>query len=78
MMADLRTCSHCGETFKPRFFLAIKLGTKRLERCPHCHKFTDVYAPPKVVEKKEHREIVMSEEEALRRRIEDSRSEESQ
>jgi hypothetical protein len=76
-MADLRTCSHCRETFKPRFFLAIKLGTKRLERCPHCHKFTNVYASPKAEERKEHRDIAMSEDEVLRRRIEDSRSEES-
>lgn len=75
-MADLRTCSRCGMTFKPRFFLAIKLGTKRLERCPHCHKFTDVYAPPKVGEKKEPRETAMSEDELMRRRIEDSRTEE--
>jgi rRNA-processing protein FCF1 len=74
-MADMRTCSNCGKTFKPKFFLAIKLGTKRLERCPHCHKFTDVYAPPKVEERKEHHEI-MSEDEALRRRIDDSTLEE--
>ncbi len=76
-MADLRTCSHCGKNFKPRFFLAIKLGTKRLERCPHCHKLTDVYAPPKVEEKQEHREMAVNTDEALRRRIEESRLEES-
>jgi hypothetical protein len=72
-MADMRTCSHCGMTFKPKFFLAIKLGTKRLERCPHCHKFTDVYAPVKVKEEKEHRIKEVSEDEALRRRIEESK-----
>jgi rRNA maturation protein Nop10 len=76
-MAEERTCSHCGEKFKPRFFLAIKLGTKRLERCPHCHKFTDVYAPPKAVEKKEHTDAPVNEEESLKRRIEDSKMEES-
>lgn len=75
-MAGERTCSHCGATFKPRLFLAIKLGTKRLERCPHCHKFTDVYAPPRVEERKERQVAPVSEEEALRRRIEDSKMEE--
>jgi hypothetical protein len=62
-------------TFKPRFFLAIKLGTKRLERCPHCHKFTDVYAPVKAPEKAARSDVTMDEDEALKRRIEGSKEE---
>jgi NAD-dependent SIR2 family protein deacetylase len=75
-MAVLRTCEHCGKTFNKRYFLAIKLGIKRLERCPHCHKFTDVYkkVPPPVTE--ERPEAAMTNDEVLRRKIEESKGEE--
>ncbi len=75
-MAEIRTCEHCGGTFEKKYLLAIKLGVKRLERCPHCHKWTDVYkkvAPPA---KEEHPERAMTEEEVMKRRIEESKGEE--
>jgi rRNA-processing protein FCF1 len=74
-MAGMRTCSNCGKTFKPKTILAIKLGTKRLERCPHCRKWVDVYAPPVVKEQRERHEMVMSDDDMLRRRIEESKEE---
>lgn len=73
-MAEQRTCSHCGMTFEARLLFAVKLGRKRLERCPHCRKLTDVNAaPPTQVE--ERRDTAISEDESLRRRIEESKVE---
>ena len=48
--------------FKPRFFLATRLGSNRLEKCPHCYKRTDVYAPVKASDESEGRVVTVSEE----------------
>lgn len=76
MSSGERTCSHCHKTFKPRF-LGINLLVKRYEVCPLCHRVTEVHYSLKASEnrlKEEHREL-LSEEEALRKRMEESKFE---
>jgi MoaA/NifB/PqqE/SkfB family radical SAM enzyme len=75
-MASPTTCSNCGGTFVPKTLLAINLGRKRLVRCPHCRKWTDANAPPPPAPDEDRPGIVHDENEALRRRIEESRLEE--
>ena len=77
MLFNERTCSHCLRTFKPRAF-GINLLVKRYEICPSCHRLTEVpFAPPAAAEAlKEEHGAPLSEEEALRKRLNDSKYEE--
>lgn len=72
-----RTCSHCHGTFKARTF-GINLLVKRYEICPFCHKFTEVHyllpAAPEGAQEDGDRQP-LSEEEALRKRIDESKYE---
>jgi hypothetical protein len=74
-----RQCPHCGGSFERTFF-GINLLTTRYERCPLCKKWSrhsrfggDIDGPPILVEASDSEEE--SEEDRLRRRIEESRYE---
>ena len=78
-MAWERVCPKCGGAFR-RMILGLNLLTYRLERCPHCGKWSlfKAFSGESVAEaklRKDMTEPAESEEERLRRRIEESRYE---
>jgi len=75
-MASLRRCKRCGEYFVPGLF-GINLFMVRIRKCSHCGKLTPVYLwgdreGPKIEEDHQQEELI-SEEEMLKRRIEESK-----
>ena len=75
MLFNERTCSHCYETFKPRAF-GINLLVKRYEFCPHCRRLTEVhYRPPADPPEEDHAAKPLSEEDSLKRKIDESKYE---
>jgi hypothetical protein len=75
-MPEQRACSQHNGTFKPPTFLAFRLGRKRVARCPHCRKWTDLNAPARPEPATEHSDLHMSGVVLLRLRIEESPLEE--
>ena len=84
-MALMRVCASCNQEFKRRIF-GLNMGLRRKERCPHCGNWNtfDIHGNNVAIlsgnmEKKEvsglERAESLSDEERVRKRIEESRYE---
>lgn len=76
-MASIRRCKRCGELFVPGLF-GINLFVVRIRRCTNCGKLTPLYVwgdgeAPATEASAQPQEELVSEEEMLRRRIEESK-----
>ncbi|MBI0583642.1 MAG: hypothetical protein ISF22_05375 [Methanomassiliicoccus sp.] len=75
-MVGIRRCRRCGELFVPGLF-GLNLFVVRIRRCNVCGKLTPLYiwgdGPDVHAEAMAKEEVVVDEEEMLRRRVEESK-----